>query len=207
MAKTRRIDGIMRGLTSVLALATVGVAGVALWELQFAERFGREAPDWIPLSSVYGTKAHTVVKALEVDPATDLEPAKALSWRQLQLSPTNHYAWLRLAFIEIAEKGALGADGIRYLQHSYDVAPYDSLAWRMGMAFETWPSLPKDLQDAVRDDLRVNWRTGRRRASYSSLPGKVRNPAGLAALEAEIGDLRRDDAERYRQRQLLERVK
>ncbi|WP_156398336.1 hypothetical protein [Caulobacter sp. Root1455] len=206
MSKARRMGGIMRGLTSALALATVGVAGVTLWELQFAERFGREAPDWIPLGSVYGGKAHAVVKALETDPTADLEPAKALSWRQLKLSPANHYAWLRLAFIEVAQKGSLGSDGVRYLQRSYDVAPYDSLAWRMGMAFETWPSLPKDLQDAVLDDLRVNWLTGRRRLSYSSLPSKVRNPAGLAVLQAKIVDLRREEAERYRQRQLLKRV-
>ncbi len=188
---------------SVLAVGTVSVAGCMLWELQFAERFGHEAPTWIPLSGVYGGKAHSIVKALDTDPAVDLGPAKTFSEAQLRLSPANHYAWLRLAFIDVVETGNLSPRGVAFLQRSYDVAPYDALTWRISMAFETWPSLPPDLKAAVIDELKVNWRTGRRRRLYSGLPKAVHNVQGLAALNAVLEELQADDRARYRQEKLL----
>lgn len=203
MADRRLISKLVGGLTSVLAVVTIGGAGCALWEIQLASRFGHEPPNWIPLNGVYGAKAHAIVKTLEADPGVDLRPAKALSWRQLALSPANHYAWLRLAFIDVVENGNLTRQGVVYLQRSYDVAPYDSLAWRMNIAFETWPALSPDLRAAVIDDLKVNWRTNRRRRLYADLPRRVQNPQGLAALNAVLAELHAKDAERWRQEKLL----
>lgn len=203
MADRRWTSKLTGALVACAVVATTAAAGCMLWELQFAEKFGHVAPTWIPLSGVYGGRAHAVVKALNTDPTVDLGPAKTNSEAQLRLSPANHYAWLRLAFIDVVETGGLSAKGVGYLQRSYDVAPYDALTWRMSMAFETWPSLSPDLRAAVLDDLKVNWRTGRRRRLYNALPASVRNPQGLAVLSATIAELRAEEREIWRQRKLL----
>jgi len=203
MVDRNTVSRLVTMAASGLAVITVATAGCAVWELQLAEKFGHEAPAWIPLSGVYGGKAQAIIKSLETDPTVDLGPAKTLSEAQLRLSPTNHYAWLRLAFIEIVETGELSPTGVGYLQRSYDVAPYDSLTWRLNMAFETWPSLPPELKAAVIDDLKVNWRTGRRHRQYAAMATRIKNPAGLEALRATLVELRAQDSENYRQKQLL----
>ena len=203
MADRNGISRLVTLAASGLAVITVAAAGCALWELQLAEKFGHEAPTWIPLSGVYGGKAQAVIRALDTDPTVDLGPAKTLSEAQLRLSPTNHYAWLRLAFIDVVETGKLSPTGVGYLQRSYDVAPYDSLTWRLNMAFETWPSLSPELKAAVIDDLKVNWRTGRRHRQYVAMAARIRNPAGLEAVRATLAELQAQDAETYRQKQLL----
>jgi len=202
MAERRWLSRLTGGLISILAVGTVSVAGCMLWELQLAEKFGREAPTWIPLSGVYGGKAHAIVSSLKTDPTVDLGPAQVDSEAQLRLSPANHYAWLRLAFIDVVQTGNLSPVGVGYLQRSYDVAPYDALTWRLRMGFETWPRLSPNLREAVVDDLKVNWSTGRRRRLYNELPKTVRNPEGLAALNAVLADLRVKEAERWRQEKL-----
>ncbi|KQY29699.1 hypothetical protein ASD38_10245 [Caulobacter sp. Root487D2Y] len=203
MADRSKASRLVTLAASGLAVITVATAGCAVWELQLAEQFGHEAPAWIPLSGVYGGKAQAIIKALDTDPTVDLGSAKTLSEAQLRLSPTNHYAWLRLAFIDVVETGKLSPTGVGYLQRSYDVAPYDSLTWRLNMAFETWPSLSPELKAAVIDDLKVNWRTGRRHRQYVAMASRIRNPAGLEAVRATLAELQAQDAEIYRQKQLL----
>ena len=207
MAERRWVSKLTGVAVSILAIGTVAVSGCMLWGLQFAEKFGHEAPAWIPLSGVYGGKAQAIVKTLQTDPTVDLGPAKTFSEDQLRLSPTNHYAWLRLAFIDVVETGNLSPVGVGYLQRSYDVAPYDALTWRISMAFETWPLLSPDLRAAVIDDLKVNWRSGRRHRLYNALPHMVRNPEGLFALNATLADLHAEEAERYRENLLARKTR
>ena len=201
MAERRWLSALTGAIASVFAVSTALATGIVLWELRFAERFGHEIPDWIPLGSVYGAKAHDIIKGLDTEPKVDLTAAKVLTWRQLRQSPVNHYAWLRLAFIDIVEHDHLTADGLMALQHSYEVAPYDALTWRIKMGFETWPSLSPDLRAAVIDDLKVNWKTGRRRRAYMALPSQVVNPVGQAVLADTVQQLRTEERELRRQQE------
>ncbi len=109
--------------------------------------------------SLYTAIADT---ALALRPA-DLERAEAASVQLLLKNKNDITTWNRLAFIDFAEDGQLGRDGIAALQQSYNRSPYGDLAlmtWRVDFATAVWTSLPDELQQKTLGQIPVIGRFG-----------------------------------------------
>ena len=161
---------------ALAALTAVGAGFLAIGLAAPESAFGTMSP----LSLAHDQRADAILAQAPHSPA-DLARARAETWTALNLSPADDAAWLRLAYIDRLSSGGLTADGIKWLQRSYAVAPFgpQTSFWRVRFALENWTALTPALRDAVTEEVRVQWPV--RHDRYNEVFAALANPAGRLA--------------------------
>lgn len=185
----RPVNWIALVVFVVAALTFVGAAFLAI---------GLAAPDSVfgamsPLSLAHDRRASSILDRHPHTPA-NLERARQETWQALNQSPADDAAWLRLAYIDRLAHGRLTADGLKWLERSYDVAPFgpETSFWRVRFCWENWDSLTPELRKQVADEVRVQWPT--RNGDYIAISAAVANPSGRLASALMVSQLRRSEA-------------
>lgn len=188
-APPRRINWLGLVAFVMAAVTFVGAGFLAI---------GLAAPDSVfgalsPLSLAHDRRADHILDRRPHTPA-NLALARAETWAALNQSPADDAAWLRLAYIDWLAHGRLTAEGLKWLERSYDVAPFgpETSFWRVRFAWETWADLTPELRKQVADEVRVQWPT--RKEDYSRMSAAVANPTGRFAAALMVSQLRRSDA-------------
>ena len=167
MSGMRRI----RLATAALLALTTGALSVAM--------LASQAPkgDSGPFRLAVGEAARAA-RYLASEPPR-FEDARSATRSALAQSPYDPSAWLRLAYIDAAEDGALDEAGVEALRRSYELLPFDQYVaiWRVRFALEHWDRLPADLRPRVKAEALAFTRTSRYREMQTTLR-EVSNPVG-----------------------------
>lgn len=140
-------------------------------------------PFHLALGAHYEQRADLALKA--PGPLTQrLEASAVENERTLALSPTTATAWMRAAYLQ-RQLGELDAEGLRYVETSYRVAPLGPgvSPWRILFVFENWPSVTPAIRSAALAELRAFAMAER---SAPALVDLIRNPAGRLAAKLAL---------------------
>ena len=123
--------------------------------------------------------------------------ARQASMRQLEISPYDSAAWLRLVLLEtrIAD-GELTPSATDALARSYERAPVDaSIArWRIPIAFSYWPQLSSDLRRRAVEEVNVLYNAPENRTALRNLAREIRSQEGVFAFVVLLQSADADEA-------------
>jgi hypothetical protein len=175
----------------LVTACTVGflVSGVCLfswWEI--VSPFGL-TPRLLPLSAVYAYQAQEILNNTDGG-GSDVSRAKALTRRELELSPARADGWLRLAVIASMERQPRATfSGL--LEKSYLVAPLDPqiFAARTRFVLEHWNDVSAGVREEALEAVRAGWLNWIGQHQIRTLAKRVANPAGRLAISLETAKL------------------
>lgn len=177
-------------VASVLASLAILLSGLGL----VADNAGGEARvgpvTLLPMALGYDRAADALLSA-PWPSAAALKEAAQLSRASLRQYPYGQGAWLRLAYVDAAQHGALTQDGLNDLARSYDLMAIDPTYGvdRVRLALENCPQLSRPLLDAAEVEVKTLWTNGRRRGQLQELQPMIANPTGRLALTLWINQL------------------
>jgi hypothetical protein len=165
------------------------VSGICLfswWEI--VSPFGL-TPRLLPLSAVYAYQAQEILNDTN-GRDSDVNRAKALTKRELELSPARADGWLRLAVIANFE-GQPKATVSGLLEKSYLVAPLDPqiFAARTRFVLEHWNDVSTSVREEALEAVRAGWLNWIEQHEIQTLAKRVANPAGRLAISLETARL------------------
>jgi O-antigen ligase len=165
------------------------VSGICLfswWEI--VSPFGL-TPRLLPLSAVYAYQAQEILSNTD-GRASDIDRAKALTNRELELSPARADGWLRLAVIASVEKQP-NATVSGLLEKSYLVAPLDLQIFgaRTRFVLEHWNEVSTSVREDALEAVRASWLNWIGQYEIQTLAKRVANPAGRLAITLETAKL------------------
>jgi O-antigen ligase len=175
----------------LVAACTFGflVSGICLfswWEI--VSPFGL-TPRLLPLSAVYAYQAQGILNNTD-GRDSDVSRAKALTRRELELSPARADGWLRLAVIASMERQPKATlSGM--LEKSYLVAPLDPqiFAARTRFVLEHWNEVSAGVREEALEAVRAGWLNWIGQREIQTLAKRVANPAGRLAISLETAKL------------------
>jgi O-antigen ligase len=146
-------------------------------------------PRLLPLSAVYGYQAENILNGTD-GRDVDINRAKALTNRELELSPARADGWLRLAAIASVERQS-NATLSGLLEKSYLVAPLDPqiFAARTRFVLEHWNQVSTGVREEALEAVRAGWFNWIEQREIQSLSKRIANPAGRLAIALEIAKL------------------
>ena len=178
----------------ITAVATFSALVAALcifawWEIDAP--FGVQ-PLLLPISNVYGYRAEQLLET-ELSSQTktgNVQTAKALTDRELQLSPARADGWLRLAAIAALQEQP-STKIAQLLDRSYLVAPLDPQIFKKRTLFvlEHWDNITLSVRQEALAQVRTGWQNWIQRSEILALTKEVRNPAGRFAINLELARL------------------
>ena len=156
------------------------------WEI--VSPFGL-TPRLLPLSPVYAYQAQDILNKSN-DRASDIGRAKALTTRELELSPARADGWLRLAIIASMEKQS-NSTLAGLLDKSFLVAPLDPeiFAARTRFALEHWNQINPGVRQEALEAVRAGWLNWIEKQEILSLSKRIANPSGRLAIALEVEKL------------------
>ena len=170
-------------LLSVATLA-IGAAGAVMWmDLVGLTRSPLCGPRCFdpPIERALLAGPQSVFKAYR--------PARQAAMRQIQISPFDTAAWLRVVLLERkVAGGVLSPSAVDALEMSYKRAPVDAsvVQWRLPIAFTHWATLTPALKRRVLDELRVLYRAPQNREAIKGLSRDIGSVEGLFAFNLSI---------------------
>ncbi|MFC3069214.1 hypothetical protein [Phenylobacterium soli] len=114
----------------------------------------------------------------------DAETAARLSREAIGEWPYDTEAWLRLAWLDSPQSGALSPTSLANLRKSYDLVAVDR-DWgplRVRLALEHWQGLDPDLRRRVEQEVRLLCGMPGVRGAVMNLPATITNGEGRLAL-------------------------
>lgn len=184
----------VRWFAAITACASVWVVTALIWP-------GSPLGGLVDLASIHEIRATAAAASLPLD-AINRQTARTETVSALRSDPANPTSWLRLAYLDVADDGRLGAEGLNALRRSYSAAPLgpDNSSWRLPFAFEHWQELDSPLRRQVLEELNVALAASE---DYDQLPQSIGNSAGrlAATLTVRPVALKRAEARRRKWRQ------
>jgi O-antigen ligase len=146
-------------------------------------------PRLLPLSAVYGYQAEQILNGTD-GRNSDVNRAKALTNRELELSPARADGWLRLAVIASVERQP-NATLSGLLEKSYLVAPLDPqiFAARTRFVLEHWNQVSTSVREETLEAVRAGWFNWIEQQEIQTLSKRIANPAGRLAIALEMAKL------------------
>lgn len=164
------------------ALALVGAiaSGVGIYELSRMAAPPRR-PFLVTFDLSADAQARTSIIANKKTKA--FNEARALANSAIRESAYNNVSRLRLVYIDATEHGRPTAEGLKFLQQSYDLAPYDphSASWRTLFVLEHWGDMTPAIRAAAQREALAFMKVGSKTADIRSTLKRVRNPEGRVA--------------------------
>ncbi len=159
-----------------LGVFALGLASAAIAALVAVTPSAMPSDSPLILAIGEGRKADLALGATPPDLAAGA-PAAA---RASALAPYDSSARLRLAYIDALD-GDLGPEGMKALELSYELLPFDHYvaAWRVRFALDHWGQLTPELRARVESEAFAFARTSRRNEMIAAL-SSVRSPIGIA---------------------------
>lgn len=170
------------------AAVAMGSMAASLWAAAALVNQNSSQASYAGLATVHENRAERALTATPLT-ASDLDKAEAESRKALELSPANPWTALRLAYVEYARTGRLGANGLAALQQSYDVSPYGPQVsrWRITFAFNHWSELTPSLKQQAASEVRVTHPLHPGMVQAAVL--KVENRSGRLAARAVMASM------------------
>ena len=159
-------------LFAALGVTVVGLCGLALVAVT-PGAVTMEPPLRLALGE--GRRADAALTATPVDLAKGGPAAQRAS----AMTPYDSSARLRLAYIDALD-GDLSPEGVRALELSYELLPFDHYvaAWRVRFALDHWDRLSPAVRSRVESEAFAFARTTRRAEMVTAL-SEVRSPVGV----------------------------
>ena len=156
------------------------------WEI--VSPFGL-TPRLLPLSAVYAHQAQDILNNND-GKHSDISSVKALTTRELELSPARADGWLRLAIVASIEKQP-NAKVSALLDKSYLVAPLDPQIFpvRTRFVLEHWNQITVGVRQEALDAVRTGWMNWIEKQEIIYLSKRVANPSGRLAIALEVEKL------------------
>lgn len=136
-----------------------------------------------------------IERALTARPQEALKayrPARQAAMRQLQISPFDTAAWIRVVLLEIKTAGGTySPSAADALAQSYLRAPVDASVakWRLPLAFSYWGGLTPGLRGEVLDELEVLYSLPQNREFVRGMAHDVHSPEGQFAFNLALQSL------------------
>ena len=164
------------GWIGVLGVFALALASAAIAALVAVRPSAMPSTSALILAIGEGRKADLALGATPPDLAVGAQAAARAS----ALAPYDSSARLRLAYIDALD-GDLGPEGLKALELSYELLPFDHYvaAWRVRFALDHWGQLTPSLRARVESEAFAFARTSRRTEMISAL-SSVRSPIGIA---------------------------
>ncbi len=111
-------------------------------------------------------------------------PARQAAMRQLDYSPFDASAWLRVVLLEIKVGGGrMTPSAQEALAQSYKAAPVDATVaqWRIPLAFDHWAELPPQTRAAASGEVEVLLGAWENRPRLKALARRIRSDEGAFA--------------------------
>lgn len=185
VADARRLPWPIIGVAGATLTASI-LAGAPL----VAARLGGDLSGW-PTAPAEAL-AHGVEAGL-TEPRFKpqaLDHLRALSDRELNLTPASGAAWLRRASIE-ARVGDDSAATLA-LERSFTVAPLQSSLFdqRTVFAYEHWGRLSQNAREQTVYHLKAEWRRSGQPSRFVAMANRLHDPAGRVGMALQIALLR-----------------
>ena len=167
-------------------LLTATICLFSWWEI--VSPFGL-TPRLLPLSAVYAHQAQEILNNSD-SRGGDISYVKALTTRELELSPARADGWLRLAMIAVMEKQS-NAKVSALLDKSYLVAPLDPQIFpaRTRFVLEHWDQISIGVRKETLDAVRAGWMSWIEKQEILYLAKRIANPSGRLAIALEVEKL------------------
>jgi hypothetical protein len=158
-----------------LGLFALGLASVAIAALIAVTPGVASSTSPLTLATGEGRRADLALGATPPDLAVGAQTAARAS----MLAPYDSSARLRLAYIDALD-GNLGPEGVKALELSYELLPFDHYvaAWRVRFALDHWDQLTPTLRARVESEAFAFAKTTRRSEMIAAL-SSVRSPVGV----------------------------
>lgn len=181
-----------------LGVFALGLASAAIAALIAVTPGVMSANSPLTLAIGEGRRADLALAATPPDLALGA-PAAA---RASALAPYDSSARLRLAYIDALD-GELGPEGMKALELSYELLPFDHYvaAWRVRFALDHWAGLTPELRARVESEAFAFARTSRRPEMISAL-SSVRSPVGIVPATFWRLRMQRDHRRRVAERRM-----
>lgn len=171
---------ILAPTAAVFALASAIAAGIGIYEL------GRIAsPPRPPFIVTFGISSDAQARASIIanKKTKTFNEARALANAAIRESAYNNVSRLRLVYIDATEHGRPTAEGLKLLQQSYDLAPYDvhSASWRTLFVLEYWDNMTPAIRAAAQREAIAFMKVGSKTADIRNTLKRVQNPEGRVA--------------------------
>lgn len=171
---------LLAPVAAAIALAGAVTAGLGLYELARIESPPRP-PVFFTFDVAADAQARKSILANKTKKT--FKDARALANAAIREDAYNNVARLRLVYMDAEEHGRPTPAGLRLLQQSYDLAPYDpySASWRTLFVLESWNSMTPAIRAAAQREAVAFMKSGSRVADMRNTLQKVRNPDGRMA--------------------------
>lgn len=178
-------------LAGGLALSTGVSCILALLALRAGGEVRLGPQPILSLAAGYDRKAEPLLAPTVPPPPVVRREAAELSRLAISQYPYDTGAWLRLAYVDALDNGRLTAAGEASLRRSYDLIAVDPQLgpWRIRFALAFGQALPKDLRDAVRNEVNALGRDGAARANLRQMVVAIPDPVGAVWLQLWLTQL------------------
>ena len=168
---------ILAPASATLALVGAITAGLGLYQLARIEAEPRPA---FLLTFDVAADAQARKSILANEAKNTFRDARILANAAIRENAYNNVSRLRLVYMDAAEHGRPTPAGLKLLQQSYDLAPYDpySASWRTLFVLEYWNVMTPAIRAAAQQEATAFLKSGSRVADMRNTLQQVRNPDG-----------------------------
>lgn len=165
---------VLTALLSVLTLVALRTGGEA--------RLGDVA--FLKLAAGYDRRAEPILAPAAPPPMGPRRQAADLSRAAIAQFPYDTSAWLRLAYVDALDHGRLTPQGVAWIRRSYDLVAVDPQVglWRVRFALAFAQSLPKDVREDVRNEVKAMAVNGSARRDLRQMVTSIQDPVGAVWL-------------------------
>lgn len=170
--------------TKLLAPVSAGIAlvGAVTGALGLYELARIESPPRAPVLITFDVAADAQARKsiLANERKKTFSDARAQANAAIREDAYNNVSRLRLVYMDAREHGRPTPAGLKLLQQSYDLAPYDpySASWRTLFVLEYWSAMTPAIRAAAQQEATAFLKSGSRVADMRNTLQQVRNPDG-----------------------------